>query len=234
LLIINIEGRLMLVLIVEDDRKIAGFIAKGLREAQFAVDIFHNGEDGAYWAITNDYDIIILDVMLPDKNGFEICSEIRSANKITPIIMLTAKDSVEDKVKGLSRGADDYMSKPFSFVELMARINALLRRANSYASQNLVADDLVMDINTRRVYRNDIEIELTGREFGLLEYLLRNKNKIVTENTIIAHVWDMNSELFTNVVNVYIHHLRKKINKGFDKNLIKTIRGRGFMLKDEK
>jgi len=223
----------MRILIVEDDRKIAGFIAKGLREVQYAVDIFHDGEDGAYWAVENEYDLIILDVMLPGKNGFEICKEIRAASKVTPIIMLTAKDAVDDKVKGLSFGADDYMSKPFSFTELLARIQALLRRANKYASQNLVADDLTLDITARRVHRAGKEIELTGREFSLLEYLLRNKNRIVTENMIIEHVWDMNSELFTNVVNVYIHHLRKKIDSGFQKKLIITKRGRGYILKDD-
>jgi len=223
----------MRILLVEDDRKIAGFIAKGLREVNYAVDIFHNGEDGAYWAVENDYDLMILDVMLPDKNGFEICREVRAANKITPIMMLTAKDAVEDKIKGLQYGADDYMSKPFSFAELLARIQALLRRANNYASQNLVADNLTMDIAARRVFRGEKEIELTGREFSLLEYLLRNKNRIVTESMIISHVWDMNSELFTNVVNVYIHHLRKKVDSEFEKKLIHTIRGRGFSLKDE-
>lgn len=223
----------MRILLVEDDRKIAGFIAKGLREVNYAVDIFHNGEDGAYWAVENDYDLMILDVMLPDKNGFEICREVRAANKITPIMMLTAKDAVEDKIRGLQYGADDYMSKPFSFAELLARIQALLRRANNYASQNLEADNLTMDIAARRVFRGEKEIELTGREFSLLEYLLRNKNRIVTESMIISHVWDMNSELFTNVVNVYIHHLRKKVDSELEKKLIYTIRGRGFSLKDE-
>lgn len=223
----------MRILLVEDDKKIAGFIAKGLREVQYAVDIFHNGADGSYWAVENEYDLMILDVMLPEKSGFEICQEVRAANKTTPIIMLTAKDAVDDKVKGLSFGADDYMSKPFSFTELMARIQALLRRANKYASKALVADDLTLDVTTRRVHRAGKEIELTGREFSLLEYLLRNKNRIVTENMIIEHVWDMNSELFTNVVNVYIHHLRKKIDSGFRKKLILTKRGRGYILKDE-
>lgn len=222
----------MRILLVEDDKKIAGFLARGLREENYAVDIFHNGEDGAYWAVANEYDVIILDIMLPLKNGFEVCKEIRNSNIVTPIIMLTAKDTTEDKVKGLNSGADDYLTKPFAFKELLARIQALLRRNIQYKTQLLKVADLELDINSRRVFRAGKEIILTGREFALLEYLMRNKNKILTETKIIEHVWDMNSELFTNVVNVYIHHLRKKIDSGFDKKLIHTIRSRGFMLKE--
>ncbi len=223
----------MRILLVEDDKKIAGFIAKGLREENYAIDVFHNGEDGAYWAIANEYDIIILDIMLPLKNGIEVCLEIRSNNILTPIIMLTAKDTTEDKVKGLQAGADDYLSKPFAFAELLARIQALLRRNQEYKSQILKAADLELDVNSRRVFRAGKEIILSGREYGLLEYLMRNKNKILTETRIIEPVWDMNSELFTNVVNVYIHHLRKKVDTGFEKKLIFTLRGRGYILKDE-
>ncbi|MBC8385961.1 MAG: response regulator transcription factor [Candidatus Cloacimonetes bacterium] len=223
----------MRILLVEDDKKIAGFVAKGLREENYAVDVFHNGEDGAYWAVANEYDIIILDIMLPMKNGIDVCREIRSNNILTPIIMLTAKDTTEDKVKGLNAGADDYLSKPFAFAELLARIQALLRRNQEFKSQILKAADLELDVNSRRVFRAGEEIILSGREYGLLEYLLRNKNKILTETKIIEHVWDMNSELFTNVVNVYIHHLRKKVDTGFEKKLIFTLRGRGYMLKDE-
>ena len=223
---------LLRILLVEDDKKIAGFIAKGLKEENYAVDVFHNGEDGAYWAINNEYDVIILDIMLPVKDGFEVCKEIRDKHILTPIIMLTAKDTTEDKVRGLNVGADDYLSKPFSFKELLARIQALFRRNNQYKTQVIKVGDLEYDITSRRVFRAGKEIILTGREFALLEYLMRNKNKIITETQIIEHVWDMNSELFTNVVNVYIHHLRKKINSGFDKKLIYTIRSRGFMLKE--
>ena len=222
----------MRILLVEDDKKIAGFIAKGLKEENYAVDIFHNGEDGAYWAINNEYDAIILDIMIPIKDGFEVCKEVRNSNILTPIIMLTAKDTTEDKVRGLNAGADDYLSKPFDFKELLARIQALLRRNNQYKTQILKVADLELDIDSRRVFRAGTEIILTGREFALLEYLMRNKNKILTETQIIEHVWDMNSELFTNVVNVYIHHLRKKIDSDFDKKLIYTVRSRGFMLKE--
>ena len=223
----------MRILLVEDDKKIAGFIAKGLQEENYAIDVFHNGEDGLYWALVNEYDLIILDIMLPQKNGLEICREIRNNQKNTPIIILTAKGSIEDKVKGLQTGADDYLSKPFSFDELLARIQALLRRSQEYHTQVLSAADLELDISSRRVFRAGKEIFLSGREYGLLEFLMRNKNKIVTETQIIAHVWDMNSELFTNVVNVYIHHLRKKINDNNSQKLIYTLRGRGYILKDE-
>ncbi|MCF7814626.1 MAG: response regulator transcription factor [Candidatus Cloacimonetes bacterium] len=223
----------MRILLVEDDKKIAGFIAKGLQEENYAIDIFHNGDDGLYWALVIDYDLIILDIMLPQKNGLEICREIRDNQKNTPIIILTAKVSIEDKVKGLQTGADDYLSKPFSFDELLARIQALLRRSQEYHTQVLSAVDLELDISSRRVFRAGKEIFLSGREYGLLEFLLRNKNKIVTETQIIEHVWDMNSELFTNVVNVYIHHLRKKIDDNNAHKLIYTLRGRGYILKDK-
>ncbi len=223
----------MRILLVEDDKKIAGFITKGLQEENYAVDIFHNGEDGLYWALVNEYDLIILDIMLPQMNGLEICREIRRNQKNTPIIILTAKGSIEDKVKGLRIGADDYLSKPFSFDELLARIQALLRRSQEYQSQILIAADLELDVGSRRVSRSGKEIILSGREYGLLEFLMRNKNKVVTETQIIEHVWDMNSELFTNVVNVYIHHLRKKIDEESSQKLIYTLRGRGYILKDE-
>ena len=158
----------MRILLVEDDKKIAGFIAKGLQEESYGVDIFHNGEDGLYWALINDYDLIILDIMLPQKNGLEICREIRDNQKNTPIIILTAKGSIEDKVKGLQTGADDYLSKPFSFDELLARIQALLRRSQEYHTQVLSAADLELDISSRRVFRAGKEIFLSGREYGLL------------------------------------------------------------------
>jgi len=224
----------MRILVVEDDKKIAGFLCKGLTEENYAVDVFYNGEDGEYWSINNEYDIIILDIMLPQKNGVEICRKLRKLNISTPIIMLTAKDTTEDKIKGLNSGADDYISKPFSFAELLARIKAQLRRTHDYNSVILKAGELELDQSSRRAFVNGSEIYLSGREYALLEYLMRNKNKIVTETQIIEHVWDMNSEIFTNVVNVYIHHLRKKITENSGNKIIYTIRGRGYILKDEK
>ena len=222
----------MRILIIEDEKKVAGFLMKGLTEENYAVDIFHDGEEGAFWAIENEYDLIILDIMLPKKNGISVCRELRSKGINTPIIILTAKDTVVDKVTGLDVGADDYLSKPFSFDELLARIRALLRRSQEYKTPSLKVADLELNPANRRVTRSGKAINLSGKEYALLEYLMRNRNSIVTETRIIDHVWDMNYDPRTNVVNVYIHHLRSKIDKGFDKKLLHTIRGSGYMIKE--
>lgn len=218
---------------IEDDKKIADSIKKGLEEENYAVDVFYDGEDGAYWAAANDYDLVILDIMLPGKDGIEICNEIRGRNILTPILMLTAKDSLEDKIQGLDVGADDYLTKPFAFEELLARIRALLRRNQSYKTKTLKAADLELDPTARTVTRAGKQIPITGKEYALLEYLLRNKGRIVTETMIIEHVWDMNFDSLSNVVNVYIHHLREKIDRDFDKKLIRTIRSLGYTISDE-
>lgn len=223
----------MRILIIEDDKKIAGFIKKGLEEEYYSVDVFGNGADGLYWAKTNDYDLILLDLMLPGKDGIAICRELRRSNVITPILMLTAKDTLEDKIAGLDEGADDYLTKPFSFEELLSRVRALLRRNQKYKTKALKAGDLELDISSRIAVRGGKKIELSGKEYALLEYLLRNRGKVLTETMIIEHVWDMNFESMTNVVNVYIHHLRQKIDKGFDTKLLHTIRGSGYVLRDE-
>jgi heavy metal response regulator len=223
----------MRILIIEDDKKIAGFIKKGLTEEHYAVDVFYDGEEGAYWAQVNEYDLIILDIMLPKKDGIEVCRELRNKNIIAPIIMLTVKDALEDKIKGLDEGADDYLTKPFSFEELLARIRALLRRTQKYKTRTLKVADLELDPVTRKVTRAGKKITLTGKEYALLEYLMRNKGRILTETMIIEHVWDMNFDPLTNVVNVYIHHLRQKIDKDFDKKLIHTIRGAGYVMKED-
>ncbi len=222
----------MRILLVEDDKNIAGFIKKGLTEENYAVDVFYDGEDGAYWAKENDYDLIILDIMLPKKDGIEVCKEIRRKNIITPIIMLTAKDTIEDKIKGLDEGADDYLTKPFSFEELLARVRALLRRTQKYKTKTLKVADLELDPAMRKVTRAGKEITLTGKEYALLEYMMRNKERVLTEVMIIEHIWDINYDPMTNVVNVYIHHLRQKIDKGFEKKLIYTIRGSGYVIKE--
>ena len=222
----------MRILLVEDDKNIAGFIKKGLTEENYAVDVFYDGEDGAYWAKENDYDLIILDIMLPKKDGIEVCKEIRRKNIITPIIMLTAKDTIEDKIKGLDEGADDYLTKPFSFEELLARVRALLRRTQKYKTKTLKVADLELDPAMRKVTRAGKEITLTGKEYALLEYMMRNKERVLTEVMIIEHIWDINYDPMTNVVNVYIHHLRQKIDKGFEKKLIHTIRGSGYVIKE--
>ncbi|MCD6193497.1 MAG: response regulator transcription factor [Candidatus Aminicenantes bacterium] len=220
----------MRVLIIEDDRKVAGFLARGLKEEQYAVDVCRDGEEALQLAQLYDYDVIILDIMLPRKDGFTVCRELRAKGIFTPILMLTAKDALEDKVKGLSEGADDYLTKPFSFEELLARIKALFRRSQDYKTTLLKAEDLVLDPFRRTVKRGDQKIELTGKEFALLEYLLRNKGRIISPTMILEHVWDKDYLGGSNVVNVYINHLREKIDRPFAKKLIKTIRGQGFTI----
>jgi len=220
----------MRVLIIEDDRKVAGFLARGLKEEQYAVDVCRDGEEALQLAQLYDYDIIILDIMLPRKDGFTVCRELRAKGIFTPILMLTAKDALEDKVKGLSEGADDYLTKPFSFEELLARIKALFRRSQDYKTKLLKAEDLVLDPLRRTVKRGNQKIELTGKEFALLEYLLRNKGRIISPTMILEHVWDKDYLGGSNVVNVYINHLREKIDRPFAKKLIKTIRGQGFTI----
>ncbi len=222
----------MRILVVEDDAKVAGFIKKGLVEEQYAVDVFPNGDDGAFWAAENDYDLIILDIMLPGKDGLSICRELRAKGIVIPIIMLTAKDTVDDKITGLEVGADDYIGKPFAFGEFLARIRALLRRSQTYKEPLLKIADLEMNPATRIVTRGGQEIALTGKEYALLEYFLRNPGRVLSETRIVEHVWDMNYDPRTNVVNVYIHHLRSKIDSGFDNKLIHTIRGTGYVMKD--
>jgi len=220
----------MRILVVEDDRKVGGFLERGLREEQYAVDLCRDGEEAIYLASVNTYDVIILDIMLPGKDGFAVCRELRKEKILTPILMLTAKDTLEDKVSGLSEGADDYLTKPFSFEELLARVRALMRRDKDYKTGLLTAGDLRLDPSRRSVQRGGKTIELTGKEYGLLEYLLRNKGRIVTQSQIIEHVWDRNYEGTSNIVNVYLNRLREKIDRGFEKPLIKTVRGIGFTI----
>lgn len=220
----------MRILIVEDDRKVGAFLQKGLREEQYAVDLCQDGTEAAYLAQVNSYDVIILDIMLPGKDGFLVCKELRENSVLTPILMLTAKDSLEDKITGFSEGADDYLTKPFSFEELLARIRALLRRSQDYKTGVLKVDDLVMDPLRRTVSRGGKAINLTGKEYALLEYLMRNKGRSVSQSMIIEHVWDRNYEGASNVVNVYINHLREKIDKDAEVKLIKTMRGHGYKI----
>jgi len=201
-----------------------------LREEQYAVDVCRDGEDGAYEAQVHPYDVIILDIMLPGKDGFAICNELRENSVLTPILMLTAKDSLEDKVMGLSGGADDYLTKPFSFEELLARIRALLRRSQDYKTGILKVADLELDPLRRIVRRAGTPITLSGKEYALLEYLMRNKGIILSQSKIIDHVWDRNYDGTSNLINVYINHLREKIDKDSDVKLIKTVRGQGYKI----
>ena len=221
----------MRILIIEDDEKVAAFIQKGLREEQYAVDLSSDGEDGLHWACENPYDAIILDIMLPFKNGIEICEHLRKKGIRTPILMLTARDGISDRVRGLDSGADDYLTKPFSFEELLARIRAIMRRSHGTGDTILKVADLELDPSTRIASRAGKEIMLTGKEYALLEYFMRNTGIILTETQIIENVWDMNHDSMANTVNVYIHHLRNKIDRDFDMKLLHTIRSRGYVLK---
>ena len=223
----------MRLLLVEDDKKLTGYIKKGLIEESYSVDVVHNGLDAIGAVSTAEYDLIILDILLPGRSGIDVCREIRSRGFTTPVVMLTAKDAVEDKVSGLDAGADDYIAKPFSFDELLARIRALLRRAQSYKTPVLKVADLELDPGAHRISRGGSEIQLTGKEYALLEYLMRNKGRIVTETNILEHVWDMQTDPFTNVVSVYIHYLRNKVDRGFDKALIHTVRSIGYTIRDD-
>jgi len=225
----------MRILLVEDDKKLAGYLKKGLCEEQYAVDAYHDGVSGLYWAREIEYDLMILDLMLPGKDGIAICREIRKKGELTPILMLTAKDTIEDKVYGLDSGADDYLAKPFSFDELLARVRALLRRSQcspSQHAQTLKVADLELDLVMHRVTRAGHKVTLSGKEYAFLEYLMRNKGRIVTETNILEHVWDMQTQPFTNVVSVYIHYLRNKVDKGYDKKLIHTVRAIGYVMRE--
>jgi len=222
----------MRVLVVEDEHRIAHSLKKGLEQERFAVDIAYTGDEGYDLAITEDYDLIILDVMLPGMDGIAICKELRKNNIHIPILLLTAKGQTSEKVSGLNSGADDYLTKPFSFDELLARIRALLRRKGTTVQTHLAIDDLSMDVGRFEVKRGDIHISLTNKEFSLLEFLLEKQNQIVTKDQIIQHVWNFDADILPNTVEVYIKKIRDKIDNKFPdkKQLIKTIRGFGYKL----
>jgi len=221
----------MRILVVEDEVKIAQFIKRGLKEEGYAVDIAADGEEGHFMLSSNEYDVIILDLMLPKIDGLTLCRELRKSGNSTPIIMLTAKDTVKDKVKGLDSGADDYLPKPFAFEELLARVRVVLRKKDGRVQTQLKVDDLSLDLLTHKVTRGDREIDLTVKEYALLEYLMRNAGNIVTRTMISEHVWDINFDTFTNVIDVYINYLRNKVDSGFENKMIHTVRGKGYLLK---
>ncbi len=221
----------MRLLVVEDDLNLARFIQKGLQEERYAVDVAADGEAGLLLASVNPYDLIILDIMLPKLDGLKVCNRLRNERKTAPIILLTARESVEDKVTGLDSGADDYLTKPFAFAELLARVRALLRRNSAQPAGRLKADGLEMDPVSHRVWRAGQEIPLTNKEFALLEYLLRNADQVLTRTAIIEHVWDIHYDSMTNIVDVHIRALRAKIDRDFDPQLIHTVRGVGYVLK---
>lgn len=221
----------MRILVVEDENKIGALIKRGLKEEGYAVDLAHDGIEGEFLASTNQYDLIILDVMLPKMDGISLCRSLRSKKVSIPIIMVTAKDSVADKVRGLDSGADDYITKPFAFEEMLARIRSLLRKRDNNLATKLAVGPLKIDLISHKVTRGGREISLTTKEYVLLEYLMRNPGSVITRTMIAQHVWDMNFDTDTNVIDVYINYLRKKIDDGFDKDLIHTVRGRGYILK---
>ncbi len=224
----------MRVLLAEDDRRIANFIIKGLRENAYAVDAAADGEDALYQAAINTYDVIILDVMMPVKDGFEVCRELRKEGVKTPVLMLTARDAVEDRISGLDYGADDYLTKPFEFGELLARLRALLRRSGEIRPPKIVVEDLEIDTTAQTVRRGGREISLTTKEYTLLEYLAREKGKVVGRSDIAEHVWDENFDVFSNLIEVYVNRLRSKMDEGYAVQLIHTRRGAGYILDDGK
>jgi len=222
----------MRVLLVEDDERIAGFVSKGLRESSYAVDVVTDGNKALYQILLYQYDVIILDVMLPGTDGFNVCREVRKSGNQTPILMLTARDAVEDKITGLDTGADDYITKPFAFEELLARLRALLRRQSKLRPSSIVVADLEIDMSARRVHRGGSEIPLTAKEYALLEYLARERGKVVGRTEISEHVWDETFDPFSNLIDVYIRRLRVKIDEGYERQLIHTRRGAGYVLDD--
>jgi DNA-binding response OmpR family regulator len=221
----------MRVLVVDDDRRLCTVIKRGLLEEAYAVDLAYDGEEGQYLGEVNPYDLIILDIMLPKKDGIQVCHELRAKKVNTPILMLTAKDAVEDRVKGLDTGADDYLVKPFAFSELLARVRALLRREGMLKSPELRVGDLIMNTLTRQVWRGQRPIELTTKEYVILEYLMRHPNVVVTRTMIEEHAWDYDFDSLSNLVDVYIRRLRRKIDDEKDDGLIQTVRGAGYRLK---
>ncbi len=223
----------MRVLIVEDDHKIANALKKALTQEKYAVDVSYDGDDGHAMATTEPYDIMIIDRMIPGEyNGVEIIKELRQAKIHTPVILLTALGSTSDKTTGLDSGADDYLVKPFALSELLARIRALLRRPTSQTTNILQLSDLTLDTNTFEVARSGKPISLTSKEYALLEYLLRNQNRILTKDEITSHVWDYDADILPNTVEVYVKYLRDKIDKPFGTQLIQTVRGFGYKIGD--
>ena len=220
----------MRILIVEDERKIADSLKTGLLQESFAVDVAYDGKDGYDLAETTAYDVILLDIMLPGMDGIEVTKRLRSKNIHTPILMLTAKSQTEDKVQGLNVGADDYLSKPFSFDELLARIRALTRRPIQSTGTSLKVANLTLNPNTFEVSRDNKLLRLSRKEFSLLEYLMRNKNKTLTKDQIIENVWNFDADVLPNTVEVYIGYLRTKIDKDYEEKLIKTVRGFGYRI----
>lgn len=220
----------MRILLVEDDRQHAAIIARGLRKHAFAVDVAPDGDEALFLAQTNRYDIVVLDVMLPQRDGFEVCRKLRELGSDVPVLMLTARDTVEDRIAGLETGADDYLTKPFDFNEFVARVRALLRRPRRYEAPVLQVGDLSIDTGARTARRRDRDILLTSKEFALLEFLARNAGRVIGRAEISENVWDSSYDAFSNVIDVFIRRLRRKIDEGEDQRLLHTRRGAGYLL----
>jgi len=221
------------VLLIEDDVTIARLLKEGLEDESYVVDIAHDGSEGYRTAVADEYDVIILDIMLPEMNGYEVCRALRNDGNKTPILMLTARDTERDIVEGLDTGADDYLAKPFSFDVLLARIRALLRRPNEKLEEILQVGDLKLDPSSKKVTRASQEINLTAKEYGVLEYLMRNKGKVLSKEQIISHVWDFDADVLPNNVELFIMFLRRKIDKPFKSKLIHTVSGFGYKLEEK-
>ena len=223
----------MRVLLIEDDVTIARLLKEGLEDESYAVDVANDGSEGYRTAAADDYDVIILDIMLPEMNGYEVCRALRNDGNKTPILMLTARDAERDIVEGLDTGADDYLAKPFSFDVLLARIRALLRRPNEKLEEILQVGDLKLDPSSKKVTRASQEISLTAKEYGVLEYLMRNKGKVLSKEQIISHVWDFDADVLPNNVELFIMFLRRKIDKPFKSKLIHMVSGFGYKLEEK-
>jgi two-component system OmpR family response regulator len=222
----------MRILVVEDEHRIAHAIKEGLQEESYAVDVCYDGEDGYNSAANDEYDVIILDVMMPEMNGYEVAKKLRDNSVHTPILMLTAKDQEKDIVQGLDSGADDYLAKPFSFEVLLARVRALLRRPKQDIGVSYTVSDLTLDTSTKQVTRGGKSISLSAKEFAILHYLMRNKDRIVSKASIMTHAWDFDADILPNTVEVFINYLRSKVDKPFSKPLIHTARGFGYKISE--
>ena len=221
----------MRILVIEDETKVGSFIRQALEEESAAVDLCSDGAQGLDWALSGSYDAIVLDLMLPNLPGWEILKQIRKAGLQTPVLILTARSHVDQRVQGLDAGADDYLTKPFAIEELLARIRVLLRRGSGEAKGMLQVEDLILNPASREVTRNGQRMELTSKEYALLEYLMRNAGRVLTRPMIAEHVWNLDFDTFTNVIDVYVNYLRNKIDRGQNKKLIHTIRGSGYVLR---
>ncbi|RMF45708.1 MAG: DNA-binding response regulator [Deltaproteobacteria bacterium] len=219
------------ILVVEDEKKVASFIKRGLEEEGFVVELAADGEEGLSLATEKKFDVVLMDLMLPKRDGLEVIREMRQRDILTPVLCLTAKDTVEDIVSGLDSGSDDYLTKPFAFAELLARVRALLRRGSQDRGAELTYADLRLDPVTHKVWRSDKEIDLTAKEYALLEYFMRNAEQVLTRTMIAEHVWDYTFDSFTNIIDVYVNYLRKKIDRDYDVKLIHTVRGVGYVLR---